>query len=140
MRTRRSGARGQRQGALDVDGAAQRGVGAGEGEQVAVAERLDQRSPVRLEAAAEQLLVLGQRLHPARLAEALEQRGRAFDVGEDDGDRSPGDSSHPSILTDQDAGDEGFTGRRATPLRVPASATAAATASATSRLNTLGMT
>ena len=104
------GRRGERQRALDVDGAAQRGVGAGEGEQVAVAERLDQRAPVRVEAAAEQLLVLGQRRHPARLAEALEQRGRALDVGEDDGDRSPGDSSHPSILTDQGAGDEGFDG------------------------------
>ena len=104
------GRRGERQRALDVDGAAQRGVGAGEGEQVAVAERLDQRAPVRVEAAAEQLLVLGQRRHPARLAEALEQRGRSLDVGEDDGDRGPGDSSHPSILTDQGAGDEGFDG------------------------------
>jgi hypothetical protein len=39
---------GERQCALDVDGAAQRGVGAGEGEQVAVAERLDQRAAVRV--------------------------------------------------------------------------------------------
>jgi hypothetical protein len=45
-----------------------------------------------------------------------------------------------SILTDQDTGEAGFPGRRATPLRVPASDTPAATASATSRLNTLGIT
>ena len=44
------GRRGERQRALDLDGAAQRRVGAGEGEQVAVAERLDQRAPVRVEA------------------------------------------------------------------------------------------
>ena len=73
------------------------------------AEQMEQTRERILEAAAEQLLVLGQRLHPARLAEALEQRGRAFDVGEDDGDRSPGDSSHPSILTDQGTGDDAST-------------------------------
>ena len=95
---------------------------------------------MHVEAAAEQLLVLGQRRHPARLPEALEQGGRTLDVGEDDGDRGTGCSSHPAILTDQGAADDGATGRRATPLRVPASATPAATASTTSRLKTLGTT
>ena len=74
------------------------------------------------------------------LGASIEQHGGSLDVGEDDGDRGAGGSRHPPILTDQGTGDEGLTGRRATPLRVPASATAAATASATSRLNTLGIT
>ena len=90
--------------------------------------------------AREHLLVLGQPRQPARLTEALEQGGRTFDVGEDDGDRGTGGSRHPPILTDQGTGEDAATGRRATPLRVPASATAAATASATPRLKTLGMT
>jgi hypothetical protein len=52
-----------------------------------VAERLDQRAGVLGNAGAQQRLVLGQPLQPARLPEAREQRGRALDIGEEDRDR-----------------------------------------------------
>ena len=134
------GRRVERERALDLDRAAQRAVGAGEGEQVTVAQCLDQGAPMAGDALGQHLLVFGEPRQPARLTEALEQGGRTFDVGEDDGDRGTGGSRHPPILTDQGTGEDAAAGRRATPLRVPASATAAATASATPRLNTLGMT
>ena len=96
---------GERQRALDLDRAAQRRVGAGEGEQMTVAQRLDQRAPVAGDALGEHLLVLGEPRQPARLTQALEQGGRTLDVGEDDGDRGTGGSRHPPILTDQGTGD-----------------------------------
>jgi hypothetical protein len=77
----------ERQRALDIDRTTQRRPGAREGQQMPVAERLDQRAAVLGNACAQQRLVLGQPLQPARLPEAREQRGRALDIGEEDRDR-----------------------------------------------------
>src|SRR5215217_198615 len=58
---------------------------------MSVAERLDERAAVLGDAVAQQRLVRGQALQPARLPEALEQGGRALDIGEEDRDSRTGD-------------------------------------------------
>jgi hypothetical protein len=85
----------ERQRPLHVDRAAKRFSRAGEGEQMAVTDRLDQGAAVLGDEVAQQRLVVGERSQPSRLAEALEQGGGAFDVREEHRD-----GGHGHILTD----------------------------------------
>jgi hypothetical protein len=84
----------QGQGALDVNRTAQRRAGARERQQMPVAQRLDQRAAMLGDAGRQHRLVLGEALQPAGLSDALEQRGGALDIGEQDGDRPGNDHVH----------------------------------------------
>ena len=97
----------ERQRALDVDGTAQRLACAGEGDEMAVADRLDQGSAVIGDRLIEQGLVVGQRAQPPGLAHALEHRRRPLDVGEQNRDRRPW---HRHIVTDPRARRESLRG------------------------------